>query len=575
MRYDGQDRSCVFGRPRNIGRDSVAGREVPRGSRHGDDGPRAGQRARRRARTRARDWRGARARARRARGVRARLRAAGAAGRRRRPRAAIRWRPRSPGRSSRDISSRSRTSRARRPSRTAITAADPRRRAHRSLASRARSGDQGHRARRGVGTESRRRTDSRTRESGAFRCRRRSSARTASTPISGAGRSQCGLLVDAWQDAPEDLYAMTKSPADAPDRPAFVEIEFERGVPVRLNGVAMSLVELIQTSRRSPARTASVASIASDGSVGAPRRARSTKRRRPWCCHARTGSSSRSSRRATSSVCAPSSAVKYADLVRQRPVVYARRARPSTRSSPRVQQRVTGTVRLKLRQRRLPRRRTPVAVRRRVRSVDAGRRVAISMQPRSGPDDSRRSPTRTSSTTASRCPSIAGSSKTTSPAARRGPRRSARAGVLVGRRRARDRQRPRRRFATPCAPIPRCSLDATDEDVHSFVERELVERIGDAGKRLHTGRSRNEQVSVDFRLLPAAAHSRTCRRAIAALVARVRRIRPTRAGQAVDAVVHAPAPRAARAGRARVARARGRVPPRRRSARRRARAKPT
>jgi argininosuccinate lyase len=39
-----------------------------------------------------------------------------------------------------------------------------------------------------------------------------------------------------------------------------------------------------------------------------------------------------------------------------------------------------------------------------------------------------------------------------------------------------------------------------DEDVHSFVERKLVERIGDAGKRLHTGRSRNEQVSLDLRL---------------------------------------------------------------------------
>jgi len=41
---------------------------------------------------------------------------------------------------------------------------------------------------------------------------------------------------------------------------------------------------------------------------------------------------------------------------------------------------------------------------------------------------------------------------------------------------------------------------ADDEDVHAFVERELVARIGDAGKRLHTGRSRNEQVSLDFRL---------------------------------------------------------------------------
>ncbi|HEX6162789.1 MAG TPA: argininosuccinate lyase [Vicinamibacterales bacterium] len=39
-----------------------------------------------------------------------------------------------------------------------------------------------------------------------------------------------------------------------------------------------------------------------------------------------------------------------------------------------------------------------------------------------------------------------------------------------------------------------------DEDVHSFVERQLVSRIGDAGRRLHTGRSRNEQVSVDLRL---------------------------------------------------------------------------
>jgi argininosuccinate lyase len=39
-----------------------------------------------------------------------------------------------------------------------------------------------------------------------------------------------------------------------------------------------------------------------------------------------------------------------------------------------------------------------------------------------------------------------------------------------------------------------------DEDVHSFVERTLIERIGDAGRRLHTGRSRNEQVSLDLRL---------------------------------------------------------------------------
>ena len=43
-------------------------------------------------------------------------------------------------------------------------------------------------------------------------------------------------------------------------------------------------------------------------------------------------------------------------------------------------------------------------------------------------------------------------------------------------------------------------VSGPDEDVHAFVERQLIERVGDAGKRLHTGRSRNEQVSLDLRL---------------------------------------------------------------------------
>jgi argininosuccinate lyase len=45
-----------------------------------------------------------------------------------------------------------------------------------------------------------------------------------------------------------------------------------------------------------------------------------------------------------------------------------------------------------------------------------------------------------------------------------------------------------------------CSEDAAAEDVHSFVEARLVELIGDAGRKLHTGRSRNDQVATDFRL---------------------------------------------------------------------------
>jgi argininosuccinate lyase len=38
------------------------------------------------------------------------------------------------------------------------------------------------------------------------------------------------------------------------------------------------------------------------------------------------------------------------------------------------------------------------------------------------------------------------------------------------------------------------------EDIHSFVEANLIDRIGDAGKRLHTGRSRNDQVALDIRM---------------------------------------------------------------------------
>ena len=43
-------------------------------------------------------------------------------------------------------------------------------------------------------------------------------------------------------------------------------------------------------------------------------------------------------------------------------------------------------------------------------------------------------------------------------------------------------------------------VDGDDEDIHAFVERQLIERVGDLGRRLHTGRSRNEQVSLDLRL---------------------------------------------------------------------------
>lgn len=44
------------------------------------------------------------------------------------------------------------------------------------------------------------------------------------------------------------------------------------------------------------------------------------------------------------------------------------------------------------------------------------------------------------------------------------------------------------------------SITPEHEDIHSFVEATLIERIGDAGKKLHTGRSRNDQVALDMKL---------------------------------------------------------------------------
>ena len=62
------------------------------------------------------------------------------------------------------------------------------------------------------------------------------------------GRSiECGVLEDPWTEPPEEIYALTKSPIKSPDVPAYVEIEFEQGVPIKVNDVAMPLTELINS----------------------------------------------------------------------------------------------------------------------------------------------------------------------------------------------------------------------------------------------------------------------------------------------------------------------------------------
>jgi len=62
------------------------------------------------------------------------------------------------------------------------------------------------------------------------------------------GRSiECGMLEDPWTEPPDDVFTLTRSPQDCPDQPAYVEIDFEAGVPVRANGIDMPFVELIES----------------------------------------------------------------------------------------------------------------------------------------------------------------------------------------------------------------------------------------------------------------------------------------------------------------------------------------
>ncbi|OAI47994.1 argininosuccinate synthase [Planctomycetaceae bacterium SCGC AG-212-F19] len=61
------------------------------------------------------------------------------------------------------------------------------------------------------------------------------------------GRSaEAGVLEDPWDEPPADAYAWTTDPLKAPNEPEFVEIEFERGIPVALNGKKTDGVPLIE-----------------------------------------------------------------------------------------------------------------------------------------------------------------------------------------------------------------------------------------------------------------------------------------------------------------------------------------
>lgn len=60
------------------------------------------------------------------------------------------------------------------------------------------------------------------------------------------GRScECGVLEDPWTEPPEDAYEWTNSPENAPDESAYIEVEFQGGIPVALDGKEGGLVDLI------------------------------------------------------------------------------------------------------------------------------------------------------------------------------------------------------------------------------------------------------------------------------------------------------------------------------------------
>ncbi len=61
------------------------------------------------------------------------------------------------------------------------------------------------------------------------------------------GRSiECGVMEDPWIEPPEDAFSWTQSVAKAPDRPEYVEIGFEKGIPISLNGKKLNCITLVQ-----------------------------------------------------------------------------------------------------------------------------------------------------------------------------------------------------------------------------------------------------------------------------------------------------------------------------------------
>ena len=311
------------------------------------------------------------------------------------------------------------------------------------------------------------------------------------------------MLEDPWQESPEDIYALTRSPQTCPNEPAYVEVEFERGVPVRANGIEMPLIELIE----------SVETIAGAHGVG----------RIDMVENATTGVKSREIYEAPAAVVLHTAHSELEKLVIPRDLerlahdlgrAYADLAYNGRWFSPTreaidafmatIQPRVTGAVRLKLFKGdcRVVGRRSPMAL------DDNGVQVDLPTPARRWCTDG-----------ASLVRTVRGRSRRRAlrvrivlsfrpPAVRRrragepglGGRTGARRRPLRGRRRG-HRAGPRADSAEGRWTIPASSRRTTATRTSTRSSSASSSRASATpARRLHTGRSRNEQVAVDLRL---------------------------------------------------------------------------
>ena len=47
---------------------------------------------------------------------------------------------------------------------------------------------------------------------------------------------ECGILEDPWKEPPADIYQMTASPQNAPQKPQYITVDFKKGIPAKING---------------------------------------------------------------------------------------------------------------------------------------------------------------------------------------------------------------------------------------------------------------------------------------------------------------------------------------------------